>query len=188
MNEPKERSFGFFCLDHFIIERVTIQLLLSRAACVGLCVMKFLTRLRPRSLDCTNSAFGLRHARRPAGRCLRPCWVPQKFHRVAPGTCGVGGKAGQFRAPAPGHAVPGSVLLTYPCARVKQKLNSRCIFVSAVPWENPGRRPRTRVKHFRLFEPEGRVSKMYRGRPSVPYRIFAGGILWVTLSSGKQER
>jgi len=54
----------------------------------------------------------------------------------------------------------------------------------AVPCENLGRRPSPRVKHFGLSEPThttfGRVSEMYRGRPSVPYKIFAGCILWVT--------
>jgi hypothetical protein len=29
---------------------------------------------------------------RPLGRCLRPRQVPKKFHRSAPGTCGVGVK------------------------------------------------------------------------------------------------
>jgi hypothetical protein len=39
-------------------------------------------------------------------------------------------------------------------------MQSRC--------ENLGMRPRTRVKHFELSEPEGRVFEMYRGRPSMP--------------------
>ena len=35
------------------------------------------------------------------------------------------------------------------------------------PCENLARRPSPRVKHFGLSEAEGRVSEMYRGRPSL---------------------
>ena len=42
------------------------------------------------------------------------------------------------------------------------------------PCENLAGRPSPRVKHFGLSEAEGRVSEMYRGRPSLALRIFVG--------------
>ena len=59
------------------------------------------TRLRPRQLVCANSAFGLKHARRPAGRFLRPRRVPPGSHRAAPGTRGGWGEAEHQRIREP---------------------------------------------------------------------------------------
>ena len=48
------------------------------------------------------------------------------------------------------------------------------LHISRTPCENLGVRPSPRDKHFGLSETGGRVSEMPRGRPSTPYRIFAG--------------
>jgi len=96
--------------------------------------MKFLTRLRPRPLARANSAYGLRHARAPCGTLPEAKTGAQKFHRAAPGTCGVGVK---------------------PMRKSRQATESE-------------------GEAFRMSEHAGRVSEMYRGRPSMPLRIFAG--------------
>ena len=81
---------------------------------------------------------------RPLGRYLRPRQVPKNFIGPLRGRAGFGVKISNQR------------------------------FLRGFPCENLARQPSPRVKHFGLSEPAGRVSEMYRGRPSLALRIFAG--------------